>query len=428
VNRVLLAGLLIFALLAAGLAALDGRFLLLLIPLLIYVGAALLRMPEEIAVRAYRDVRPLAAQEGECITVGLHLVNTGPETALLEVRDALPERLRVLAGETEQLVALPAGAATHLEYVVEAPRGSYEFQSVLVAVSEALGLFRRAARLPAYGGFSIMPRALRLRSLEIRPRRTLGFAGPIPSRQSGVGVDFFGVREYQPGDPLRRVNWRAMARRPDRPYTTEFEQERTADVGLILDVRRQSVFEMEGISLLEYGVQATAALAESLLHDGHRVGLLLYGRGIEWVFPGYGRVQREHILRALANAGPGDSQVFASLDFFPARLFPPRSQLIFISPLQSDDLGMLFRLRAHGYAVLVVSPDPVAFEVAHLPADPLLPVAIRLAQLERRLLLQQLRQGGIAVADWQVQRSLDESLHATVARAVRGGPWVGRAP
>lgn len=72
----LLAGLLIFALLAAGLAALDGRFLLLLIPLLIYVGAALLRMPEEIAVRAYRDVHPLAAQEGERITVGLHCWST----------------------------------------------------------------------------------------------------------------------------------------------------------------------------------------------------------------------------------------------------------------------------------------------------------------------------------------------------------------
>jgi len=414
VSRSLLLGLLIFVLLIIGLALLDGRFFLLLMPLLIYVGVALWGMPDTIPVRAYRDLQTIALQEGDSAAMTLKLVNNGSAIPVMEVHDLLPGRLRVAEGITGLVTTLSSGSAVEVAYTLEAPRGAYEFQSVSVMVSETLGLFHRSARLPAYARLIVMPRARRLRPLPIRPRRTLGFAGPIPSRQSGVGVDFYGVREYQPGDPLRRVNWRAMARRPDHPHTTEFEQERIADVGLILDVRRQSVLEMQGTSLLEHGVHATAALAESLLHDGHRVGLLLYGRGIEWVFPGYGRLQNERILRALAGAGPGDSQVFASLDFFPARLFPPRSQLIFISPLMDGDYQMLFRLRVQGYAVFVVSPDPVSFEVAYLRSSPLLPLAIRLVQLERRLLLQQLRQGGICCVNWQVHQSLDDSLHTAM--------------
>ncbi len=424
-NRALLLGLLAFALLAVGLALLAGQILTLLIPLLVYLGAALLEMPERVSLSAYRDVQPLAIQEGDSATMRLTLTNEGPAIAVLAVSDLMPESLQAVGGAADLLTRLPPGGTTVLEYALKARRGAFEFQSVYAIVSEPFGLFHRAARLPAYARFIVIPRARRLRPLAIRPRRTLGFAGPIPSRQSGVGVDFFGVREYQSGDPLRRVSWRAMARHSDRPYTIEFQQERTADVGLILDLRREGILEMGSTSLLERGIQATAALAESLLHDGHRVGLLLYGRGVEWLYPGYGRVQRERILRALAGAGPGDSQVFASLDFFPARLFPPRSQLIFISPLLGDDHRMLFRLRAQGYAVLVVSPDPVSFEVANSPDDPLLPLASRWVRLERRLLLQQLRQGGIVVADWQSDQPLDSVIHATMAGIPRGGLLLG---
>lgn len=421
-NRALALGLLSFALLIAGLALREGRLLLLLLPLLLYLGAALLNTPEALQLYGYRDLHPAVAQEGDTLHVTLTLINNGPTIPLVLIQDLIPRPLRVSHGAPQLLTHLPAGATITLDYTLEVQRGVFEFPGVRIYADEPLGLFRRRAQLPVYGRLAVLPRTARLRALPLRPRRTLGFAGPIPSRQSGSGVDFFGVREYQPGDPLRRVNWRATARRPDRPFTTEFEQQRTADIGLILDIRRQSAFEMGSVSLLEHSIHATAALAETLLHDGHRVGLLLYGRGLEWVFPGYGRVQRERILRALASVAPGDSQVFATLDFFPARLFPNRSQLLFISPLLPEDKRMLLRLRAQGYAVLVLSPDPIAFEAAQLSADPLLPLAVRLAQLERNLLLRQLRQSGIIVADWQVQHSLDEVLQQTLARVPHGGP------
>jgi uncharacterized protein (DUF58 family) len=144
---------------------------------------------------------------------------------------------------------------------------------------------------------------------------------------------------------------------------------------------------------------------------------LLYGAGLDWVVPGYGKVQRERILRRLATAERGESQVFQSLSYLPTRLFPPRSQLVFVSPLSPGDETMLFHLRATHYAVLVVSPDPVSFEAERLPPGPALSLAVRLARVERRLLLQRLRQGGVITVDWQVDRPLDAVLYAALQRA-----------
>jgi uncharacterized protein (DUF58 family) len=285
-----------------------------------------------------------------------------------------------------------------------------------VTASDTLGLFRRQAVLPAPGHLVVVPETLRLRRVAIRPFRTRAYAGPVPARRGGSGGEFFGVREYQPGDPLRWINWRASARHPHLLLTNEFEQERIADVGLILDARQRSDIRWRGDSLFEYAIRATASLADAFLGDGNRVGLLVYGGILDWTFPGYGKTQREGILRALARAKTGDSLVFDSLDYIPARFFPARSQLVLISPLCKDDLPMLVRLRARGYQLLVISPDPVAFETRALGSRPAVDLAARIVRLERRLLLRQLRQAGVQVVDWQVDKPFDQTIYASLGR------------
>ena len=224
------------------------------------------------------------------------------------------------------------------------------------------------------------------------------------------------MREYQSGDALRWINWRVSARHLHTLFTNEFEQERVADVGLILDARRRSNVQLRGDSLFEHAICATASLAEVFLNDGNRVGLLVYGRFLGWTFPGYGKIQREQILRALARAETGSSMVFDSLDQLPTRFFPARSQIVLISPLCTDDLPMLIRLRARGYQLLVISPDPVAFEAKALGPQPAVDLATRIARTERLLLLRRLRQAGVQIVDWQVDRPFDQTVHASLGR------------
>ena len=187
-------------------------------------------------------------------------------------------------------------------------------------------------------------------------------------------------------------------------------------MGIILDVRQRSdVVTPEG-SLLEYGIQAAAALASGLLEQGNRVGLLLYGNVLAWTFPGYGKLQRERILRALAQAESGDMPVFEDLDRIPTRLFPTRTLLVLISPLLPRDRDMLIRLRARGYQVLVISPDAVAFERQTLGAARSVALGARAASIQRGVLLSGLRQAGIMVIDWDIEQPFQHVASVALGR------------
>jgi uncharacterized protein (DUF58 family) len=235
-------------------------------------------------------------------------------------------------------------------------------------------------------------------------------------------VEFFGIREYQAGDSLRWINKRLSARHAERLFVNEFEQERAIDVGLILDARQKSNLSINGQSLFEYSIQATTTLADTFLAQGNRVGLFIYGGYLDWTFPGSGKLQRERILQALARAEMQESLVFQRLAHLPTRLFPARSQLVFISPLLVDDLEELVKLRAHGYPLMVISPDPVSFEVQQLAASSERDLAYRIARLERRRLLQRLSQLGIRMFSWEVEQPFHEQaqLALTITPMVRG--------
>lgn len=312
--------------------------------------------------------------------------------------------------------SLTRGETVEVEYTVSGKRGKFEFETVQLNASDHLDLIRRHAKIPVSTQFLVLPEMYKLGRVAIRPFRTRFYAGLNPSRQGGSGTDFFGVRMYQQGDPVRWINWKMSARHVQSLFTNEFESERIADVGMILDARKRSDVQTADDCLFNYAVRATASLAEVFLNDGNRVSLLIYGGTLQRTFPGYGKMQRERILCALARAQTGEHDIFKSLDYLPTQLFPAKSQLILISPLCSDDLPIFLRLRALGYHVLVISPDPVAFESAHMNADPDLGLATRIARIERKLLLHKLRRLGILVVDWQVNTPLAQTVLSSLSR------------
>lgn len=415
-KRLLLLSALTYGLVLLGLATLTGGLIALALPLVIYLGAALLYGPGEPRLKIGRTLSAEGVPQHAPVVVKLSITNEGSRLEEILIEDLVPQRLVLLHGEPRALASLRNGETLELEYTVSGKRGSFDFRDVRVTASDQLGLFRRQVMLSAPARLVVHPEALRLRRMMIRPLRTHGYAGLVPARQGGSGVEFLGVREYQLGDPQRWINWRVSARHPRTFFSNEFEQERIADVGLILDARERSDIRLKGDSLVEHAISATASLAETFLNDGNRVGLLVYGGFLDWTFPGYGKVQRQQILRALARARTGESLVFRSLDYLPTRFFPAQSQLVIISPLCKADLSMLIRLRARGYQLLVVSPDAGAFEEKLLEPGSAVALAARVARLERQLLLRKLRRAGVRVVDWQVDKPFDRTVHTSLGR------------
>jgi uncharacterized protein (DUF58 family) len=415
-RRLLLLGGLIYLLFLVGLASVDGRLLSLALPMVVYLVVALLFGPGNVSMSATRTTSTDRTSQGTPVVVRLSVTNEGSRLEQVLVEDLVPGSLELTGGQSQVMASFSPGETVELEYTLEAVRGGFPFRDVRVTASETLGLFRKQTLLSAPAQLSVLPDVLRLRPLAIRPLRTRGTAGSVPARAGGSGIDFFGVREYRVGDPRRWINWRVSARHPRSLFTNEFEQERIADVGLILDARSRSDVRTDADSLFEHSIRATASLAQAFLSDGNRVGLLIYGQFLDWTFPGYGKVQRERILQSLARATTGDSRIFDTLDYLPTRYFPAQSQLVVVSPLSNSDLSMLKRLRARGYQILVVRPDPVAFELEGLEPEPSVELAARIVRVERLLLLRKLQQAGIQVVDWQVDRPFDHVIHSSLGR------------
>ena len=414
-NRRLLL-LVIFALLLAGLITLRGELLAFAIPFLVYLGVMIFVAPGDLKLKLERSLDQERVQKNTSVVLSVSLTNEGRRLQEVTIHDEIPLGLQVQEGKSSLVCSLEPGQTIQWQYTLLGGRGEYKFADLHVDANDPAAMFPSEITVSAPAAFLVEPYTPHLRPLRIRPTQTRGFAGPIPSRQSGSGIDFFGLREYQSGDPLRQINWKLIARHPDRLYSKLFEQERIADVGLILDARVQSNVELGGKSLFEYSVEAASGLADVFLREGNRVGLLVYGWGMDNVFPGYGKVQHRRIQKVLARAQPGLNYALESLTHLPTRFFPAHSQIILVSPLIPEDVDILIQLCANGYEVLVVSPDPVEFEAGMIKPQIEKEFAHRLAHLERYFMLQKIKRAGVQVVNWNVYQPLNQTLRGALSR------------
>jgi uncharacterized protein (DUF58 family) len=415
-RRLLLLSLIIYLLVLAGLVTYNGHVLALSLIFVVYLSISLLLSPNNLKLKFDRSLSSVRVGTDTPVVVTVNITNTGSTLEEVKIDDDLPSNLSVSDGSPSHLLCLTSGQSTSWSYTVQGKRGSYNLNTITVKVGDPFGLTSLTKNYPTSGNFFVIPPILRLKNVVIRPRHTRVYSGIVPARTGGTGIDFLGVREYKEGDPHRWINWRASARYSEKVFSNEFEQERVADVGIVLDGRIRTNLFAGDHSLFEYSALAAATLADVFLSQGNRVSLLLYGRSLQWTFPGYGKTQRERILRALAQAQPGSSQVFEALDQIPTRLFPAHSQVVFVSSLMTEDLEMLLKLRSRGYHVIIVSPDPVTFEVSLLPKEPETELAERIVRIERELMLKRLRRAGIQVINWDVSKPFDQIAQSHLGR------------
>jgi uncharacterized repeat protein (TIGR01451 family) len=405
-TRTFILSIIIFLLLLVGLASLRPSIVALVFPLLLYLIVGLWHLPDKVDLKVERTLSAERVKMGDEVTVTLKVTNNGSTIEELFLEDQLPAGLELVTGLPRRLLTLPEGGSISWTYTLRGRRGYYGLKKVRAMVSESLGLAGSVHDLATDGQLFIQPPVLRVRRVAIQPRRTRIFSGIIPAHQGGSGVEFFDVRRYQAGDSPRWINWRATARHSQDVFSNQFEQERAADVGLILDGRhRTNDFELR--SIFEHSVLAVAALADTFLNAGNRVGLFFYGRQITWTMPGYGKIQSERILHDLSLLVPGDSQAFSGL-YIPRHLFPSRSQLVLVSSLISEDYDTLASLRMRGYHLLVVSPDPVSFEAAGITETPDNLLAARVVRLQRAVFLRRLRGAGIHVVNWDTSQPFEK--------------------
>jgi uncharacterized protein (DUF58 family) len=410
---------LVYVLLLAGLITLRGEFIALAIPFMLYLFFGLWSAPEALDLLIERKLSIDRVTPNTDVIVTLTVTNRGADIEELLLDEKISPRLTFRLGSPRHLLRLTKGSSQTFTYTIMGPRGTYAFDAVDVAATESLGLIHREQSVVTSERLFIFPEVKRLKYVSIHPRRTRVYAGSIPARVGGSGTEFFGVRDYQPGDSPRMINWRVSAHHPENLYSNEYQQERVADVGIVLDARERANFFHTDQSIFEYKVAATAAISDALLSQGNRVGLLVYSGYLGWTIPGYGKIQRERIMQALTRAEVGVSSVFAGLEHLSPRMFPPESQIVLVSSLVNDDLNVLIQLRGRGYQVMVISPDTIKFERGLLPSSSQVDLAARVIRMERDLLIRRLERAGIQVIEWDVSVPLDQAIGPKLMRQRR---------
>ncbi len=180
-------------------------------------------------------------------------------------------------------------------------RGEYAFGNILLFFSSALGLLSRRFTIPAQKTVSVYPSFMQMRKFQLVSRTTLtGEHGNQRMRKIGQSMEFEQIKDYVTGDDIRSINWKATARRGGLLMVNNFVDEKSQQVYCIIDKGRLMKMPFNGLSLLDYAINATLALSNVCLQKQDRVGLMSFSNKLTTLIAADRKpVQRENILKAL---------------------------------------------------------------------------------------------------------------------------------
>ena len=146
----------------------------------------------------------------------------------------------------------------------------------------------------------MIPREIlkKIRQIEIRTNRLVSetLAGQYHSVFKGQGMNFDEVREYQPGDEVRSIDWNVTARM-NHPFVKKFVEERELTLMLVVDASGSGLFGSHAQSKRELAAEIASVLAFSAIRNNDKVGLILFTDEVEKFIPP--RKGRRHVLRVI---------------------------------------------------------------------------------------------------------------------------------
>ena len=160
----------------------------------------------------------------------------------------------------------------------------------------------------------------RVRKIEIKTRKLSRniFAGEYHSQFKGRGMAFSEVREYQPGDDVRSIDWNVTARL-NKPYIKVFEEERELTVMLLVDVSGSRNFGTLSQMKRDMMAEVAATLAFSTIANNDKVGVIFFSDKVEKFIPAQkGKTHVLHIIRELLSFEPSSSgtDIAQALQYF----------------------------------------------------------------------------------------------------------------
>ncbi|MBU2547193.1 MAG: DUF58 domain-containing protein [Proteobacteria bacterium] len=219
------------------------------------------------------------------------------------------ERRRLVRSGESPLPPLPPRVATEVELeVLPLKRGILELDRLVVSRPDPFGLFKSLAPVSRPQSLTILPKRYPLRPLDLPGLRRHQPGGVTLSSSVGESEEFVSVRDYRPGDPLRRIHWKSWAK-AGRPIVKEYQDEFFVRQALVLDTFTQDPAD----EAFEEAVSVAASFASAVQSQDALLDLMFVGAEAFCFTCGRGLAHMDRMLEILAAVRPCRDKPFEAL-------------------------------------------------------------------------------------------------------------------
>ena len=301
--------------------------------------------------------------ENSDVNVDLIIQNKGRPVGFLEIYDNLPSEVEVSNGLNHTIVKLRKDELVINKYLLNCRlRGQFRLGNPRLRIYNPSFLFYYESDIESKSSLVVLPQMEQIEGVDLSTDFPKMYQGAMPIRRIGTSGEFYGIREYFPGDDFKNINWRVFGR-TRKLMVNQFEREDISDIMIVLDAREITGTGTVFQNPLNYSCRAAASLVSFFLRSRNRVGLITYGETINVIPPDTGERHLYRLLTTLAeikaSGALGLHTILGDL-----RNFTPRSPVMVISTLENDrtSASALREITARGFKLTLIAPDTLDFD------------------------------------------------------------------
>ena len=348
---------------------------------------------------------PERLSNGDENELQIHVENFYPFAISLQVIDEIPHQFQKRDFNFE--LKLKPGEPKVLRYFLRpVKRGEYSFGAVNAYVSSPLGLISRRFRFSADALVPVYPSYIQMRKYELMAiSNRLTETGIKKIRKIGQNMEFELIKEYVSGDDIRTINWKATARK-NSLMVNHYQDERSQQVYSVIDKGRVMQMPFNGMSLLDYAINASLVISNIAIKKSDKAGLITFqDRVAATVSAGKQKSQMAHIMEVLYNQKTAYRESdFSSLYLHIRRKITQRSLLLLYTNFESiyglqRQLPYLKRLAGQHLLVVIFFENTEMRSLLQEPANDLRQVYHKAIaekfSYDKKLIVKELSRNGI---------------------------------
>jgi uncharacterized protein (DUF58 family) len=382
-----------------------GDFQFGLFGLVIFIFISLTLLISRPVVVCERELSSTNIFEQNKINVSVSTKRKGSGAGIIELFDPIPDYSILTEGSNKMIYNI--SNPEKLDYQLEFPlRGFYGIGPTKVRARDYFSLFYEEKDVVNKEQLTVFPYVGSLKKVKIKANRYKHYPGDFLTPQPGASTEFYSIRDYQKGDPFKKINWKVSVKRREL-MVNEYEKENICDVFIILDARAVNAIGTPQDNALEFNIKVALNISEYLINNRNQIGVAVYGDRVDVLRPGSGRNHFIKILRMLTGTYPTGFLPLNIAMYYTKTFIKSKTAILLFTNLEYDHslLDTVKQLYGYDYRIIVITPSSIEYENRLLRGQYIHKLA--LMRIERENYINKLRNCGATVLECALEDDIE---------------------